>query len=405
MLSPDERAFIRQHQTADVRDLLLHPPKHDLPDLRRVVAQIAARQKAADKLPRWVANEAVFFPPALSVEQASSEATACHKASLVSGGVLLDLTGGMGVDAWAFAGRVAQVVYVDQNPELGPVAAHNFAQLGVANITTQTTDGLPVLQAQPAPVDWVYMDPARRNQRGGKVVSLTDCDPDLTRPDWQTALRRTNRLLLKTSPLIDIVGAMRQLPGAVLAVQVVAVQNEVKEVLFIVDCQANKSAIGALPNQPETTITAVNLGTTDTPFVFNRTDERAVAVTFGDPMAYLYEPNAALLKAGAFRSVAARSGLTKLAPHSHLYTSAELVSGFPGRSFQVEAVCKPDKKTLHALLPDGRAHLSTRNFPQSTDELRQRLGLRDGGEVYIFATTLGNGDKRLLISRKLTRNL
>ncbi len=393
-LTAHEQAFVQTHLTTDVRNLLLNPPVDKELDIKRVAGQLAARQKARTKLPTWYAQADLIFPPTLSVEQASSERAAQYKAELTSGQRLLDLTGGMGVDTWAFAQYMAQVQYVDRNPELADLAAHNLPLLGATNVQVLAQDGLLFLTAQPNRADWIYLDPARRNEQGGKVVNLADCEPDLSQPGTLALLLgKAHQVLLKTSPLIDIEQALRQLPTA-RAVHVVAVQGEVKEVLFV---------LGQTPIAPiEVQTTAVNLTiTTDSVFTFRRGDERLAEVTFGEPLRMVYEPNAALLKAGAFRLVAEQFGLQKLAPNSHLYTASNLVAGFPGRTFTLLTTCKPDRRALRTLLPDGQANLTVRNFPQTVAELRKRLDLREGGNYYIFATTLLNGDKQLLLCQKI----
>lgn len=405
LLSPIERRFIRDHLTDDIRALLLAAKSAELAahglDLKKLAAQIAARQKARDKLPTWYANDAVVFPPALSVEQASSEQTARYKALLVSGSLLLDLTGGMGVDTWAFAQRTERVVYVEQRAELAELATHNLPLLGATNVDVQTGDGLAVAERFTPVADWLYLDPHRRNEQGGKVVRLADCEPDVSKPHILTnLLTHANRILLKTSPLIDIDLTIRQISNpstgssaGVEAVHVVAVQGEVKEVLFVIGPER--------PSEESIEADAVNLLSDKAiQFKFTRHDERMAAVLFGAPQTYLYEPNAAVLKAGAFRTVANRFGLTKLAPNSHLYTSADPRPNFPGRTFVIDDVIKPDRKTLQALVPGMKANLTVRNFPQSVADLRKKLALQEGGDLYIFATTLLNGDKRLLITRK-----
>lgn len=398
VLSATEQQFIRDHLLQDVQSLLLRPHPAGL-DLKKLAAQLAARQKARHKLPTWYAHDELVFPPALSVEQASSEAAARYKASLVSGALLLDLTGGMGVDTWAFAARMDRVIYAEQQPDLAQLAACNLPRLGIGNVTVHTGDGLSLAKTLPEPANWLYLDPHRRNEQGGKVVRLNQCDPDVSQPDLlQTLLTHTARILLKTSPLIDIDATIRQLSGmacGVDAVYVVAVLGEVKEVLFTI--AGEKTSPDNIP------INTVNLLTNSTiSFSLIRGNERTADVTLGDPLQYLYEPNAAVLKAGAFRSVAERFGLTKLAPNTHLYTSNGQVQGFPGRTFVIDQTCRPDRKTLHTYLPDGKANLTVRNFPQTVAELRKKLGLREGGDAYLFATTLLNGDRRLLLCRKVT---
>ncbi|MBD2703196.1 SAM-dependent methyltransferase [Spirosoma sp. BT702] len=395
-LSSNEQAFIQENLLSDVHTLLLRAQSTDELAIKKLAAQIKARQKAREKLPTWYATDSLVFPPALSVEQASSEATARYKASLVDGRLLLDLTGGMGVDSWAFAQRIERVVYVDQQPELAELVAHNLPLLGITNVDVHTGDGLALLDDTnllPKPADWLYLDPHRRNEQGGKVVRLDDCEPDLSQPGLVKKLLNTaTKILVKASPLLDINTAVRQLQY-VESIHIVAVQGEVKEILF------------TLGNQivPESTIksNAVNLlpeGLVD--LSFYRYEEQQATVTFGNPLQYLYEPNAAVLKAGAFRLVAERFCLTKLAPNSHLYTSDTYQPNFPGRVFDVKATIKPDAKTLKTIVPSLQANLTVRNFPQTVAALRKQLNLREGGSIYIFATTLLNGDKRLLITQK-----
>lgn len=400
-LSSTEKQFIRDHLTDDVRQLVLRTHPAGL-DIRKLASQLAARQKTRDKLPSWYRNDVVLYPPALSVEQASSEQTARYKASLVDGDRLLDLTGGMGVDAWAFAQRLREVLYVERQPELVSLAAHNLPAMGRTNIDVRAGDGLAVVDALIQSADWIYLDPHRRDGQGGKVVRLADCEPDVSRTDVLTALlAKAKHVLLKTSPIIDIEATIRQLSGPpdnprsarVDAVHVVAVQGEVKEVLFVVSSQQTPSA--------PVEVNAVNLlNDRIVRLQFLQPEEREAGVTFSDPQRYLYEPNAAILKAGAFRLSAARYGLAKLAPNSHLYTSQQHNPDFPGRAFVLEQVIKPDRGTLQSWLPAMKANLTVRNFPQTVAELRKKLNLQEGGDVYIFATTLLNGDKRLLITRK-----
>ncbi|WP_405511567.1 THUMP-like domain-containing protein [Spirosoma sp. KNUC1025] len=316
----------------------------------------------------------------------------------MSGNVLFDLTGGMGIDTWAFAQRVTHVTYAERNPELAELAEYNLAQLGVTNVTVRLGDGLALignLDTQPLPIDWLYIDPHRRDEQGGKVVRLEDCEPDLSNSHTISGLlRKANRILVKTSPLLDVDATVRLLNGAVEAVHVVAVLGEVKEILFVLGKQVvtqdtiQMNAINLLPDR------TVSLA-------FRWAEERTADVTLSEPQRYVYEPNAAVLKAGAFRLIADRFSLAKLAPNSHLYTSHTLRSDFPGRIFSLQAVIKPDAKAIRTVVPTLKANLTVRNFPQSVAELRKKLSLREGGDVYILATTLLNGDKRLLITQKV----
>ena len=241
-LTDTEKAFIRENLTTDIRALLLRSHPAGI-DIRKLGAQVLARQKARDKLPAWYAVDALIFPPALSVEQASSERTARYKASLVQGAVLVDVTGGMGVDAWAFSRQMERVVYIERQPELVEQARYNLPLLGVTNAECRVGDGIGMLD-QMAPgspekkVDWLYLDPHRRDEQGGKVVKLGDCEPDLTRPGvLDRLLQHTRKILVKVSPLLDIDLALKQLLNRVETVHIVAVQGEVKELLFVIDNQ------------------------------------------------------------------------------------------------------------------------------------------------------------------------
>ncbi len=397
-LTDAEKLFVRENLTTDVRLLLLRSYPVGV-DIRKLVAQVLARQKARDKLPAWYAIEALVFPPALSVEQASSEQTARYKASLVQGALLVDATGGMGVDTWAFSQRTARVVYVEQQPELVDYARHNLPLLGVTNAGLLVGDGIGLLDqltadCQEKKADWLYLDPHRRNDQGGKVVKLSDCEPNIARPGvLDRLLQYTRKILVKVSPLLDIDVALKQLDNRVEAVHVVAVQGEVKEVLFVVGNQQIDKI-----NVKFNTVNLLPDGVVGLHFSWG--EEVNAVVDFGNPRQYLYEPNAAVLKAGAFRLVAARFGLVKLAPNSHLYTSDTLKPDFPGRIFRLHALIKADKNTLKKYIPELKANLTTRNFPQTVAELRKKLSLREGGSLYVLATTLQNGDKRLLITRK-----
>jgi 16S rRNA G966 N2-methylase RsmD len=389
LLTAEARNFLADHAHADPAKLALQAARFPGLPFRDLVAQLAARQRVRDKLPTWVANPAVIFPPTLSLEQSSSERTARYKAGLVAGETLADLTGGLGVDAWAFAERIPGVFYVEQNSDLADLAAHNLPALGRPNarVFAETAENfLP----KNGPFDWVYLDPARRNETQNRVFKLDDCTPDVLalRP---RLLEKAPNVLLKAAPLLDLDAAFRQLE-LVRSAHVVAVDNEVKELLFVLSREAT----------PEPEIRAVNLlrNGTDQTLAFRRSDEAGASVAFSPPRRFLYEPNAALLKAGAFRLLAGRFGLQKLHPNSHLYTSDGLRADFPGRIFAVSASVKPDRRALRAVLPEGRANLTVRNFPATVETLRKQLGLADGGDDYVFATSNPDGKPVLVVARK-----
>lgn len=320
-----------------------------------------------------------------------------YKAGLVSGRLLADLTGGLGVDTWAFAQRMERVFYVEQNAELAQLAAHNLPALGLANVEILHQNALDFLQnstlfqTETGEADWLYLDPARRDATQSKVFRLEDCEPNILEIK-NLLLKIAPNLLLKAAPLLDLDLAFRQLEHVTKAV-VVAVEGEVKELLFVLNRSVNQ--------EPEITATNLLKNGSEQNFTFRRSEEIAAVVDFSPPQVYLYEPHAALLKAGAFRLISARFGIAKLHPNSHLYTSETRRDDFPGRTFRVEAVCKPDKNTLRNHLTDTRANLTVRNFPASVAELRKQLNLKEGGEAYVFATTDPAGRHVLVVTSKV----
>ncbi|WP_373514233.1 hypothetical protein [Persicitalea sp.] len=393
-LTARERAFIQAHLHDDVADLLLQGNQCQDVDLKKMAAQIAARQKAKDKLPDWYADERLLFPPPLSVEQGSSEATARFKASLVSGIKLIDITGGMGVDCYYMSEEFEQTLYFEQQPEVAWTAAHNFEELGVADkIEVRVEDAIDALSQKPVPSDWLYADPARRDDRQRKVAQLADCTPDLTKA-LPTLFRSAPNILVKTAPLLDIDLAVGQL-GFVREVHIVGLDRECKEVLY----SLNQSSLAVEDIPLKVRILKAD-GSTQYGFDFNRQEETHAEPDFREPQGFLYEPHAALLKAGAFKSTATRFGLAKLAPNTHLYTSEKPIDDFPGRSFEVVAVCKPDARALSEYVPNGKANLTIRNFPGKVDDLRKKWRLKEGGDVYLFALTLQSGRKVVVVTRK-----
>lgn len=384
--------FAREHENADIHRLLLGTPPEGV-DARRAAEQIQARRKARDKLPGWYAAPDVLFPPPLSVEQASSERTAQYKATLLSGHHLVDLTGGMGVDTLALAERFDKATYVEQDPELCERFAHNAELLSDRPVEVVCRSAGDFLAGFHGTATF-FVDPARRDDGGRRVSGFEASSPDVV--SLLPRLRQTaDRALIKASPMIDVTEAARQLQ-AVAAVHVVSVANECREVLFLLDFAQSDStgpeSGGRFP------VCCVDLKTDGTAaaFQFLPAEERTTPVTWGEPGRFLYDLNAAIRKAGAFRTVAARFALVKLAPNTHLYTSDELVNDFPGRVLEVTGypVTKPARQ-----LPDRRANVMSRNHPLSADQLRQRFKLRDGGDHWLVGFRDQGGRARLLTAR------
>ena len=388
-------AFIRTHRTDNVERLALAAAGRTDIDLPLALQEIEGRQRLARKVPAWAAMESLRMPPRLSLEQCSGEAAAAYKARLAArlapaGGSMADLTGGLGVDFAAMARHFAVGTYVERRPELCSLAAHNLPLLGLPQarvICAEATDYL----AEMEPVDWLFLDPARRDGAGRKTVLPEDCEPDIValRP---LLLEKGRHVLLKLSPMLDLSAAAAALPETE-EMHVVAEGGECKELLLLLT-----------PGHTGAPHIVCAEGAAS--FAFTPAEEHAATAPLA-PVArrYLYEPGPALLKAGALKLPAARFGLAKLHPNSHLYTSDDYVAGFPGRTFRVEACYGFSKKELRRFAADcPRANLTLRNFPGRTDSLRRRLRLKDGGDHYCFATTLANGDKILVTCRKATGN-
>lgn len=393
-LNEYERAFVREHLHHDVPNLLLQKHYTTSLDISKLAGQILARQKARYKLPDWYANDQLFFPPPLSVEQGSSEATARFKASLVAGRKLIDVTGGMGIDCFYMSAKFERTLYFDQQEPVARAAAYNFAKLGVGDrIEVRADEAIAALESSSLPADWIYADPARRDTRQRKVAQLADCTPDLTQV-LPVLFRSAPRVLVKTAPLLDIDLAVSQLQG-VQEVYVLGVDGECKEVLYSLGIDV--TPIAEIPIR----VRLLNSdGTVRSGFDFSRQQEATASVAFAEPMAYLYEPHAAVLKAGAFKTIALPYGLSKLAPHTHLYTSNHWIPDFPGRGFEVVAVCKPDARAIALHVPEGKANLTVRNFPAKTDDLRKKWRLKEGGDLYLFAAELNSKNKVVIVAKK-----
>ncbi|TDB67958.1 THUMP-like domain-containing protein [Arundinibacter roseus] len=394
-LSKEDQAFISKHIQEDTSALLL---RHQaMPGIRMLVGQIAARQKARKKLPEWYANPALIFPPPLSVEQSSSETTARFKATLCHGNCLIDTTGGMGVDCYYMSKVFEKVIYLENQPQVAHTAAHNFGALGATKITVCAENAVDYLNQTNATADVIYSDPARRDGLQRKIAQLNDCTPDLTKV-LPTLLRAAPLILVKTAPLLDIDQAISQL-AHVRDVYVIGLDGECKEVLYFLDAQKRMST--DIPIRVRVLFPDAQV---QHAFDFTRGEEQHVTTTFSDPQSFLYEPHPALLKSGAFKTVAERFGLAKLAQHTHLYTSRHFVADFPGRSFEIRAVCKPNAREIAAYVPDGKANLTVRNFPAKTDDLRKKWRLKEGGDTYLFAAELKNSQKVVIITRKPTHS-
>lgn len=403
--------FVRQHRQDDVRRLALQGAKAGGVDLPVALQQIAGWQVALKKLPTWAGVEGIVYPPHLNMEQCSSEQTARYKAGIAGSGQLMaDLTGGFGIDFYWMSRGFSQRAYVERDEALCRLASHNFGLLGLdCSVCCGTT--ATYLAGMPH-ADLVFLDPARRDEHGGRTYGIADCTPNVL--ELLPLLgQKTDRLLLKLSPMLDWRKAVSDLNQAsphgglgVTDVHIVSVGNECKELLLLLD----KEPAGAL---------RVHCVNDDQDVVFIPTEGilGSHGGNSGFPLGesstgcdhaplYLYEPNASVMKSGCFAELATRYGVRQLAPNSHLFLSASPIVGFPGRSFQILSISSANRKKFSESLasagfPLERANISVRNFPLTADQLRKKLKVKDGGEAYIFATTLADGTHRLFICRKI----
>ncbi len=390
-LTTAEQEFVQEHAQADPAKLLLQQHRFQGLDVPRLVHYIQARQKVKLKLPLWHQNLQIVYPPFLSLEQSSSASTARYKANLIHGQVLIDLTGGFGIDSFYFAQRFEQVHYVEQNRELTAIAAYNATILGATNIQFHANEAAAFLKNFTGRADCIYLDPARRGSANQKLHFLTDCEPDVL-PLLPLLFRKADQVLLKTSPMLDIEQARQQL-GQVSSITVVAVANECKEVLY----QLAENA----PPEPDYTAVNLHAAKAEAILTFKKSAEETAAITCSEPQRFIYEPNAAILKVGGFKSVAQQFGVDKLHPNSHLYTSKTLVANFPGRVFRCRAVCKYQKKDILPYLPAKKANITVRNFPEPVAAIRKKLGLQEGGDQYLFATTSVHQKPIILVCEKV----
>ena len=428
--------FIRQHQDDDVRQLAFLGSKYPEVDMPFALDQIRGRKMARVKLPRWASLEGIIYPPHISMEQCSSESTALYKAELAarllglpvsSSGTemkaeneieFVDLTGGFGVDFSYIAARLGvKSMYVERQAHLCEAAKENFGRLGLKNAIVKNGDGIEVLHSfhpkkkdvasaddslgitydQPLSLlktklglKLIFIDPARRDDAGNKVVSLKDCTPDVTLLQ-EEMLSKADYVIIKLSPMLDWHRAISEL-SHVREVHIISVNNECKELLLVLSAR----------NMGNLRIYCVNDAQS---FVCEESDMEASSVKIApstlEEMQYLYEPNASLMKAGCFGVLSGRYDARMLSKNSHLFVSREPIAAFPGRSFRIIAVSSFNKKELKRHLSGiTKANIATRNFPLSVAELRKRLKLKDGGETYIFATTLSDESHVLVITEK-----
>jgi hypothetical protein len=388
LLHPEIQKFITANIGADPSKLALQ--KNPFPNINwiTILNQIAAKTKAKDKLPTFFGTENIIYPSKISVEQTSSEKTAQYKASLVNGKTLIDLTGGFGVDDLYFSKVMENVIHCEIDEDLSMLVQHNFEVLGVQNMQFELGDSYTYLDKMQSKLDWIYIDPSRRNNTKGKVFMLKDCLPNV--PELLSFyFTKSDQILIKTAPILDLSAGLLELSN-VKCIHIVAVDNEVKELLW----ELSKSFIGT------TTIKTINL-TNDKREEFSfELNYKTQFSNYSLPKKYLYEPNSAIMKSGGFDAISIQYQLDKLQQHSHLYTSEEKID-FPGRVFEIQEAFSYTKSEMKSFLENKKANITTRNFPDSVDEIRKKWKIKDGGNLYCFFTTDINNHKIVLICTKI----
>ncbi len=392
---PNVQEFILENENVDEKKLLLSKKEILGIPSNLIANQISGRRKAKIKLPTWYKAKGIVYHSNLAIEQSSSEATARFKTQTIADLIksrksMVDLTGGFGVDSFFLSKNFDQVNYVEPNKELVEIVTHNYQLLRTTNIQHYAQTAEEFLKDTSSQFDLFFLDPSRRDESNRKVFRLADCVPNITKLQPHI-FERTNHLLLKASPLLDIQQGLREI-AHVKKIIVVSVENDCKELLFFIDQNFSDEPV----------IEAVNLdqqGKVKETFSFLASDEKKSETLFSKPNAYLYEPNASILKGGAFKLISSRFSLFKLQTSTHLYTSQELIPNFPGRTFKIEKI-DPTDRELKMLLPDGKANVATRNYPLSAEALKKKLKLKDGGEKFVIGFS-GIDKKHITIAIKI----
>ncbi len=388
--------FVQEHREEDVRKLALQTRRDSDVDLPWALDQIQGWQTARRKLPSWAAIDGIVYPPHLSMEQCSSQQTALYKCSIMdrlpegSHETLVDLTGGFGVDFAFMAQRAQRAVYVERQEHLCETAQHNFGLLELSHATVihaDAEDALQDLDTKPAST-LLYLDPARRDSNSARTYAITDCMPNVLELKGQL-LKTADHILIKLSPMLDWHKAVSDLGEHVAEVHIVSVANECKELLMLLSTD----------HRGEPVIHCVNDGQV---LIYSPgEDNLPAAIADGENAAYLYEPNASVMKAGCYGVLTQRFPMRALATDSHLFVSDDLIEDFPGRRFAITTITSMNKKELgRALKGISQANVAVRNFPMSAVDLRRRLGLKDGGECCVFGTTDATGRRLLFLCEK-----
>ena len=385
--------FIREHAEADVHQLALQGTKNPEVNLTFALEQIAGRQKAKTKLPTWAATDGIIYPPHLSMEQCSSEQTARYKANIAGKGALMvDLTAGYGVDMAFVSPNYRRAIHVEQQASLCAISSENFKLLGLNHIEVVCADGVDYLH-QLDHADLIFLDPARRDDHGARTYGIADCTPNVLELRDEL-LQKADRVMLKLSPMLDWRKAVEDL-GNVNEVHIVSVDNECKELLLILSKEEKPLKLFCVNNDQ---VFEVSDDVTGGRFFCDTASD----VTKEPSPCYIFEPNVSIMKAGCFALLEQRFKVAQVDKNSHLFVSDSDISDFPGRRFLIEKTTSMNKRELKAALAGiDKANITVRNFPMSVAELRKRLKLKEGGDLYLFATTIAGHQHQLFLCRKI----
>ena len=384
LLNTGVQSFIIEKLNTDIVSVLLKKSPFKGISPKELAQQIAAKKKCKTKLPTWFNTRAIYYPKKSNIEQCSSELTALYKTEIISGKSLLDLSGGFGVDSYFFSKKFDRVIHTEIDKELAEIAAHNFTKLGAQNISSLNLDGIAFLKTEVQKFDWIYIDPSRRSETQKRVFKLSDCQPDVP-AHLELIFSKTRGILLKASPLLDI-SAGNSVLRCIKEIHIVAINNEVKEVLWL------------LQNgyEGEILIKTINFNKNHRQlFNFESSREKNALLNLSNPLKFLFEPNAAIMKAGAFKLIGDQFKLKKLHEHTHLYTADRIIE-FPGRRFEILKNIPYNKKEIKALKVD-KANISVRNFPDNVALIRRKFKIKDGGSHYLFFVTDCNNAYRVLL--------
>ncbi|WP_298505823.1 class I SAM-dependent methyltransferase [uncultured Maribacter sp.] len=371
LLHTGVQEFIKKNINTEITSILLKKSTFPNVSPKELAEQIEAKKKCKTKLPKWYETSKIYYPNKLNIEQTSSEKTAEYKTSILTGTSVIDITGGFGIDCYYFSSKMKTVFHCEINKQLSSIASYNLNILNAKNIKTIPLDGIEYLKNKASNFDWIYIDPSRRNDSKGKVFMLSDCLPDVPL-HLDFFFRKSKNILIKTSPLLDFSIGISELKN-VKEIHVVALENEVKELLWVLE----KNYSGNI------SVIAVNISKKKQDlFSYILEEEKENKAKFSLPLKYLYEPNASILKSGAFKTLSKQLDLSKLHTNTHLYTHTTLLN-FPGRIFNIDSIIPYNKRAIKKL-GIKKANITIRNFPENVADIRKKHKIKEGGSIYLF---------------------